>query len=148
VSSLDSVAEDDLSEVRLLTVAEVANRVRQSKIMVYRPIHADALPALESVGSHRISQVALTRLVQGSRRKFPSIETQVRQPDDDDPWARWIPDPSDKSFTKTVRRLRCMFRRHDWRRKYDYTAEQTISDCRRCGFRKVTPWKERPGGSH
>ena len=60
------VSERDLSELRLLTVAEVADRVRLSKMSVYRLIHAGQLPALKLGGSYRVSQTALTRFLHGS----------------------------------------------------------------------------------
>ena len=66
MSGLDLVTEGNLSDLRLLTVSEVADRVRLSRMTVYRLIHAGELPALKLGGSYRISQTALTRLIQGS----------------------------------------------------------------------------------
>jgi hypothetical protein len=37
-----------------------------------------------------------------------------------------------------MRRLRCLFRRHQWGSDYDHEAKQTRWECRRCGARKMT----------
>jgi len=44
----------------------VADRVRLSKMSVYRLIHAGELPALKLGGSYRVSQTALARFLHGS----------------------------------------------------------------------------------
>jgi hypothetical protein len=45
-----------------------------------------------------------------------------------------------------MRRLKCWFRRHDWHTEYNHATERTTWECRRCGFRKVTPSKEHAAG--
>ncbi len=49
----------DLSEVRFLTVAEVADMMRVSKMTVYRMIHAGELPAIRFGRSFRVLESAV-----------------------------------------------------------------------------------------
>lgn len=48
-----------LSEVKLLTVAEVAAAMRVSKMTVYRLVHAGDLPAVRVGRSYRVSEQAV-----------------------------------------------------------------------------------------
>lgn len=48
-----------LSEVSLLTVAEVAAVMRVSKMTVYRLVHAGELPALKVGRSYRVPEQAV-----------------------------------------------------------------------------------------
>ena len=48
-----------LSEVKLLTVAEVAGAMRVSKMTVYRLVHAGDLPAVRVGRSYRVSEQAV-----------------------------------------------------------------------------------------
>ncbi len=49
----------DLSEVRFLTVAEVADMMRVSKMTVYRLVHAGELPAIRFGRSFRVPESAV-----------------------------------------------------------------------------------------
>lgn len=49
----------DLSDVRLLTVAEVAAIMRVSKMTVYRLVHAGELPAIRFGRSFRVPESAV-----------------------------------------------------------------------------------------
>ena len=49
----------DLSEVRFLTVAEVADMMRVSKMTVYRLVHAGTLPAIRVGRSFRVPERAV-----------------------------------------------------------------------------------------
>ena len=49
----------DLSEVRFLTVAEVAEMMRVSTMTVYRMVHAGELPAIRFGRSFRIPESAV-----------------------------------------------------------------------------------------
>ncbi len=46
----------DLSEVRFLTVAEVAEMMRVSKMTVYRLVHSGELPAIRFGRSFRVPE--------------------------------------------------------------------------------------------
>lgn len=54
----------DLSDVRFLTVAEVAQIMRVSNMTVYRLVHAGELPAVRFGRSYRVPESAVTALVQ------------------------------------------------------------------------------------
>ncbi len=54
----------DLTDVRFLTVAEVADIMRVSKMTVYRLVHAGELPAVRFGRSYRVPQSAVDELVQ------------------------------------------------------------------------------------
>lgn len=60
-SRADGSAADrrPLSEVKLLTVAEVAGVMRVSKMTVYRLVHAGELPAVRVGRSYRVSEQAV-----------------------------------------------------------------------------------------
>lgn len=53
----------DLSEVRFLTVAEVAEMMRVSNMTVYRMVHAGQLPAIRFGRSYRIPESAVEAVV-------------------------------------------------------------------------------------
>ena len=55
-----------LSEVRFLTVAEVASVMRVSKMTVYRLVHAGTLPAVQVGRSFRIPEQAVTDYLRDS----------------------------------------------------------------------------------
>jgi excisionase family DNA binding protein len=60
--ALDGSSSDDLlslSEVRLMTVAEVARAMRVSKMTVYRLVHAGDLPAVRVGRSYRVNEDAV-----------------------------------------------------------------------------------------
>ncbi len=52
-------AERDISEVRFLTVAEVATIMRVSKMTVYRLVHSGELPAVRVGRSFRVPEQAV-----------------------------------------------------------------------------------------
>lgn len=54
----------DYSDVRFLTVAEVAELARVSKMTVYRMVHAGELPAVRFGRSYRVPESAVTELLQ------------------------------------------------------------------------------------
>lgn len=49
----------DLSEVKFLTVAEVADMMRVSKMTVYRLVHSGELPAIRFGRSFRVPESAV-----------------------------------------------------------------------------------------
>ena len=53
-----------LSDVRFLTVAEVADIMRVSKMTVYRLVHAGELPAVRFGRSYRVPETAVTNALQ------------------------------------------------------------------------------------
>lgn len=53
------VAGRDLSEVRFLTVAEVADIMRVSKMTVYRLVHSGEMPAVRVGRSYRVPRQAV-----------------------------------------------------------------------------------------
>jgi excisionase family DNA binding protein len=64
VSSLNPVDDGDLSELRLLTVGEVAERVRLSRMSVYRLVRSGQLSSLRIGRAYRIPRAALTLFLQ------------------------------------------------------------------------------------
>jgi excisionase family DNA binding protein len=50
----------ELPDVRFLTVAEVAELMRVSKMTVYRLVHAGELPAVRFGRSYRVPESAVT----------------------------------------------------------------------------------------
>ena len=54
----------DISEVKFLTVAEVATVMRVSKMTVYRLVHAGELPAVRFGRSYRVPESAVVEAVQ------------------------------------------------------------------------------------
>lgn len=55
--------ESDLQDVRFLTVAEVAEMMRVSKMTVYRLIHSGELPAIRFGRSFRVPESAVTAAI-------------------------------------------------------------------------------------
>ena len=53
----------DLSEVRFLTVAEVADMMRVSKMTVYRLVHSGDLPAIRFGRSFRVPESAVVAAI-------------------------------------------------------------------------------------
>ncbi|MGV1007947.1 MAG: helix-turn-helix domain-containing protein [Dermatophilaceae bacterium] len=58
--------ERALSEVRFLTVAEVAAIMRVSKMTVYRLVHAGVLPAVRVGRSFRVPEDAVHKYLRSS----------------------------------------------------------------------------------
>jgi len=54
----------DLSEVRFLTVAEVAEMMRVSKMTVYRLVHSGELPAIRFGRSFRVPESAVAEAIE------------------------------------------------------------------------------------
>lgn len=54
----------ELSEVRFLTVAEVAELMRVSKMTVYRLVHSGELPAVRFGRSYRVLESAVLDALQ------------------------------------------------------------------------------------
>jgi len=54
----------ELSDVRFLTVAEVADMMRVSNMTVYRLVHAGELPAIRFGRSFRIPESAVAAAIQ------------------------------------------------------------------------------------
>lgn len=55
----------DLSDVRFLTVAEVAGMMRVSKMTVYRMVHSGELPAIRFGRSFRVPESAVAEVLRG-----------------------------------------------------------------------------------
>jgi excisionase family DNA binding protein len=55
----------DLDDVKFLTVAEVAEMMRVSKMTVYRLVHAGELPAIRFGRSFRVPESAVAAAVRG-----------------------------------------------------------------------------------
>ena len=53
----------DLSDVRFLTVAEVADLMRVSAMTVYRMVQAGEIPAVRFGRSYRIPEAAVVELI-------------------------------------------------------------------------------------
>ncbi|WP_253202129.1 helix-turn-helix domain-containing protein [Subtercola sp. PAMC28395] len=53
----------DLSDVRFLTVAEVADMMRVSKMTVYRLVHSGDLPAIRFGRSFRVPETAVVAAI-------------------------------------------------------------------------------------
>ncbi|HEV2890939.1 MAG TPA: helix-turn-helix domain-containing protein [Frankiaceae bacterium] len=53
------MASNPLSEVKFLTVAEVASMMRVSKMTVYRLVHSGELPAVQIGRSFRVPEQAV-----------------------------------------------------------------------------------------
>ena len=54
----------ELSDVRFLTVAEVADIMRVSKMTVYRLVHSGELPAVRFGRSYRVPETAVAAALQ------------------------------------------------------------------------------------
>lgn len=58
----------DLSDIRFLTVAEVAELMRVSKMTIYRMIHAGELPAVKFGRSFRVPESSVQDAIRGADR--------------------------------------------------------------------------------
>jgi len=63
---VNSVNDRPLSEVRFLTIAEVASAMRVSKMTVYRLVHSGELPAVRVGRSFRVPEQAVHSYLQDS----------------------------------------------------------------------------------
>ncbi|MDF2444396.1 MAG: hypothetical protein JWR01_2599 [Subtercola sp.] len=54
---------NDLADVRFLTVAEVAEMMRVSKMTVYRLVHSGELPAIRFGRSFRVPETAVAEVL-------------------------------------------------------------------------------------
>ena len=61
-----AAGETQLSDVRFLTVAEVASIMRVSKMTVYRLVHSGELEAIRVGRSFRVPEQAVNRYLKGS----------------------------------------------------------------------------------
>ncbi|MFD2757713.1 helix-turn-helix domain-containing protein [Gulosibacter faecalis] len=59
--------DSELSDVRFLTVAEVAELMRVSKMTIYRMVHAGDLPAVKFGRSYRVPESAVQDAIAGIR---------------------------------------------------------------------------------
>lgn len=59
--------EKNFSDVRFLTVSEVADVMRVSKMTVYRLIHSGEMPAVQFGRSYRVPESAVTDYLKGAR---------------------------------------------------------------------------------
>jgi excisionase family DNA binding protein len=55
--------DNELGDVRFLTVAEVADMMRVSKMTVYRMVHSGELPAIRFGRSFRVPETAVATAV-------------------------------------------------------------------------------------
>ncbi|WP_188672073.1 helix-turn-helix domain-containing protein [Subtercola lobariae] len=55
---------NELSDVRFLTVAEVADMMRVSKMTVYRMVHSGDLPAIRFGRSFRVPETAVQAAIE------------------------------------------------------------------------------------
>lgn len=60
------VDASNFSDVRFVTVAEVAEMMRVSKMTVYRLIHAGEMPAVRFGRSYRVPESAVEQFVRGA----------------------------------------------------------------------------------
>ena len=63
---MNPVNDRPLSEVRFLTIAEVASAMRVSKMTVYRLVHSGELPAVRGGRSFRVPEQAVHSYLQDS----------------------------------------------------------------------------------
>ena len=61
-----AAGETPLSDVKFLTVAEVASIMRVSKMTVYRRVHSGELEAIRAGRSFRVPEQAVNRYLKGS----------------------------------------------------------------------------------
>lgn len=59
--------ETSFSNVRFLTVSEVARVMRVSKMTVYRMIHSGELPAVQFGRSYRVPESAVEEVLKGAQ---------------------------------------------------------------------------------
>ena len=60
------MASNPLSEVKFLTVAEVASMMRVSKMTVYRLVHSGELPAVQIGRSFRVPEQAVNEYLRAA----------------------------------------------------------------------------------
>ena len=60
----------DVREVKFLTVAEVADMMRVSRMTVYRMVHAGELPAIRFGRSFRVPESALAQVIESSEQRL------------------------------------------------------------------------------
>ncbi|HHW50100.1 MAG TPA: helix-turn-helix domain-containing protein [Pseudoclavibacter sp.] len=60
----------DVREVKFLTVAEVADMLRVSRMTVYRMVHAGELPAIRFGRSFRVPESALAQVIESSEQRL------------------------------------------------------------------------------
>ncbi|GGC81103.1 transcriptional regulator [Tersicoccus solisilvae] len=65
--------EQNFANVKFLTVAEVAEMMRVSKMTVYRLIHAGDLPAVQFGRSYRVPESAVTDYLRSAG--MPDVDT-------------------------------------------------------------------------
>ncbi|GLZ77380.1 hypothetical protein Afil01_21870 [Actinorhabdospora filicis] len=71
---MDTTAHSLLSEVRFLTVAEVAELMRVSKMTVYRLVHSGQLGAVRVGRSFRVPEQAVQEYLRGGTPTgFPDV---------------------------------------------------------------------------
>lgn len=63
---MNPINDRPLSEVRFLTIAEVASAMRVSKMTVYRLVHSGELPAVRVGRSFRVPEQAVHSYLQDS----------------------------------------------------------------------------------
>ena len=61
------MADENFSDVRFLTVAEVAEVMRVSKMTVYRLVHSGAMPAVQFGRSYRVPESAVIEYVRDAQ---------------------------------------------------------------------------------
>ena len=61
-----SADESNFSNAQFLTVAEVAERMRVSKMTVYRLVHSGEMPAVRFGRSFRVPEAAVEQYVKGA----------------------------------------------------------------------------------
>ena len=62
----DGMRHPDLMGAPFLTVAEIAQRMRVSKMTVYRLVHSGELPAVRFGRSFRVQEAAVEELIRAS----------------------------------------------------------------------------------
>ncbi|MEN3267398.1 MAG: hypothetical protein V7646_4292 [Pseudonocardia sp.] len=63
----DGIRPPDMIGAPFLTVAEVAQRMRVSKMTVYRLVHSGELPAVRFGRSFRVQRAAVEELIRAAR---------------------------------------------------------------------------------
>ena len=63
----DGMRHPDLMGAPFLTVAEIAQRMRVSKMTVYRLVHSGELPAVRFGRSFRVQRAAVEELIHAAR---------------------------------------------------------------------------------
>lgn len=65
--------ETNFSNVSFLTVSEVADVMRVSKMTVYRMIHSGEMPAVQFGRSYRVPESAVESVLQSAQQEKPTI---------------------------------------------------------------------------